>query len=249
MNLRSSRVACLAAFSALTFAAVANEFMSITDQDGNTLLVRPVGAADDSFTFLRQTDNKRFTVPLERLNEASRKTVDEWIERGGHLSTKYEVSVSTGKTRKKTGREDFDDKAVNIEPIVTIKNPDNIETTRGGKLTAIFLGRSVNDRGAIYVFKTQTFDLPALAPTTASAFQLEAVTHQYDDTDNMTFGSRYLGYVILIHDPKTKEIIHAKSVPAALANRDCKAFLKLQDGLYYDDDTLEPKEVITYKTY
>ena len=40
------------------------------------------------------------------------------MEKGGNFRENYEISVETGKTRRKDGSEDFDDKRVNLTPTV-----------------------------------------------------------------------------------------------------------------------------------
>ena len=51
------------------------------------------------------------------------------------------------------------------------------------------------------------------------AFQMKKVSHSYDDRGRYKFGARYLGWVVVIHDPEDERIIHSQSLPAPLAGK------------------------------
>jgi hypothetical protein len=209
--------------------------ISVKDVNGNTLKIRPLSCDAKTLTFVRVKDRKKFTVDLERFDDESRKKIEDWKAEGGHLSSEFEVDVFTGKSAKASGKEDFDDKCVNIDPVVTVKNPDLNRKAKPGKVTVVFLGRPVLNRGGMFVFCSETHDLPSLEGGGSSEFKMKKIYQNYDDRGSAQFGARYLGYVVIIHDPETNEIYHKKSVPTTIAEKYGPLLLKLSPGKVYED--------------
>ena len=162
--------------------------------------------------------------------------VKTWMSKAGNNRRDYEILVETNKNRRTTAREDFDDKRVNLEPLVTIRNPDARISTPAAKMTVLFLGRPVSDSSAYHVFKKILFDVPELAPLGSKVFEIERISAAYDTRGYAKFGARYCGHVVIIHDPTGKEMLDSDSVPPALADKVGLRFLSLKQGETYNRD-------------
>lgn len=208
----------------------------LRNKDGKSLSARLVQLEGDKLTVMRDSDKKQFVLALVQLDEASQSRVGDWVKSGGNRSEKYEIEVSTSKSNKRSELEDYDDRAVTMEPLVVVKNPDVKLTTKAANVTALFLGRPVNDRGGYYVFSTESFELSELEPGKQSVFQMKKFSHTYDNRGYAKYGARYLGWVVFIHEEGGNRIILAKSVPASLADKFTTKFLTLKEETYYDDE-------------
>lgn len=220
------------------FARGESEVMRLIDMNGREMNARLISCDGDKIEVKRESDGKRFTLPVESFDSATRKRIREWMESGGNLVETYEVTVDTGKTRKRDGTEDFDDKRVNLDPKITIRNPHIRLNARGGKVTVLFLGRPVENNSDLYVMGAQTFDLPNLAPLASENFKMERITQAYDNRGYAQFGARYTGYVLLIHEEGTDRILFLRGVPASLASHGAR-LLPLKTGRIYDKSLKE----------
>ena len=227
------RVLLLAAGLSHTTRA-ASEVTSLVDKNGATISARLVSSDGTNLTITRESDQKTFAIPLARLNDASQAAVKTWISQGGNLSEHYGFDVEVGKYRKTNGMDDFDDKRINLDPMVTIRNPDTQLTTHDGKMTALFLGRPVTDSSGFFVFKKVSLDLPKLEPLGSKVFPIGKFTAAYDDRGYAKFGARYLGYVIIIHDATGKKIYDSTSIPSTLVTGFARNFMEFQQGQIYD---------------
>jgi hypothetical protein len=229
-------------FSALTFAIFAtmgalqaNEVV-LRNKDGKSLTVRLVSITGDKLAVMRESDKKQFTLDLTQLDDSSRAKVDDWVKAGGNISERYVVDVSTGKSGRNSNYDYDDERIVSMEPIAVVKNPDINVPTKAAKITVLILGRPVNERGGYYVFSNETFDLPSLEGGKQKAFQMKKFRHSYDDRGSYKFGARYLGWVVLIHDPEDKRIIHSQSLPAPVVGKFGEKFMTLKPMSYYDSE-------------
>jgi hypothetical protein len=213
-----------------------SELVQVVDKQGRAMSARLISSDGTTLTFVRNSDSKEFSVPLTALSDATQTLVSEWVESGGSLVEKYEVTVDTAKNRRKKGGEDFDDKRVNLTPFITVKNPDPKIESREAKVTVVFLGRPVESNTDMFVFRAQEFELPQLKPLGSRTFDMAEISQAYDSRGYAQFGSRYLGYVVLVHEEGGKRIYDAKSVPAFLATTFGAKFLKVQTGKTYDRD-------------
>jgi len=221
-----------------------SEPMEITDVQGRKLTARLVSSDGVNVTVSRVGVAAPVVLQFKQLSETSQKAVTEWVEKGGNLRENYEISMETGKTRKKDGSEDFDDKRVNLSPTVTIRNPDPNFPSREGKVTVLFLGRPVDSSTDIYVFRKQQFDLAQLKALESAGFRVDEISQAYDSRGFAKFGSRYLGYAVLIHDAAGEKIIFTKSVPSSIVNEYGKQLLSLRSDQAYDRD-LKEKTIYT----
>ena len=214
----------------------------LRNKDGKSLTVRLVSITGEKLAVMRESDKKQFTLDVTQLDDASRGKVDEWVKSGGHLSERYSVEFSSGKAGRNSAYEYDDERTVVMEPVIVVKNPDVNLPTKAAKVTALVLGRPLSDRGAYFVFSTETFDLPSLEGGKQSSFLMKKFRHTYDDRGAYKYGSRYLGWVVLIHDSEDKRILHGQSVPTPLAAKFGARLLDLTAESYYDSEL----EVIKY---
>jgi hypothetical protein len=234
-----------AAVFALAGTVQAREVL-LRNTDGKSLSARLMNLEGDKLSVMRESDKKIFSLALSQLDEASRNRVDEWIKDGGNLSEQYEIEVSTAKSNKRSEAEEYDDRAINLEPVIVIKNPDTKRKTKGGELTVVFLGRPINDRSGFFVYSKESFELSSIDTGKQEVFQMKKIRHTYDDRGYAKYGARYLGWVALIHDEEGEAIISGKSVPSTLVDKYGIKLLKLRTELQYDKDLKLMKNVPTY---
>ena len=221
-----------------------DETVTLESTGGSKVTAKLVSSDDAGVTVIRISDQKSFVIPLDKLTDRSKKMVADWKSGGGGLLAKFDIAVTTGKTRKTTAREDFDDKRVTLDPVVTVSNPDTKQATRAAKVTVLFLGKPVADPGAIHVFKTQTFDLASLPHGGKKEFAVGKISSAYDSRGYAKFGARYFGYVVLVHDAEGSVLYSAKAVPSSLEKTGL-AFLRLKAGKSYGKQW-EQVELPTY---
>jgi hypothetical protein len=225
----------LLALLAMAGALHAKEVV-LRNKDGKSLTARLVSITGDKLSVMRESDKKQFTLDLTQLDDASRGKVDDWVKAGGNLSERYVVELSSGKSGKNSPYDYDDERTVSMEPVIVVKNPDVNIPTKAAKVTVLILGRPVRERGAYYVFSTETFDLPSLDGGKQQSFLMKKFRHSYDDRGSYKFGSRYLGWVVLVHDSEDKRIMHSQSVPAPLAAKFSEKFLGLTAEKTYDSE-------------
>jgi hypothetical protein len=224
----------------LDLASAASEPMKIADTGGREMTVRLLSSDGTTVRVLRDSDGQTFALPLSRLNPASQAAIKTWLEKGGGLSQKFEIEVDTGKNRRKTGGEDFDDKRVNLSPKITVKNPDLETEAQNGKVTVLIFGRPVQSNDDLQVLGAQSFELARLKPGTSTLFEMKEISQAYDNRGYAQFGARYLGYVVLIHSPDGKTLYDFQAVPDALGQHGL-GLLKLKPRLTYDKNLIEKK--------
>lgn len=221
--------------AAIHFMSGANgEVVNLEDTGGSSLLAKLVTCDGTNLTVQRISDNKSFTIPISRLTDKSQEAVKAWQSKGGGLIENFTISVATGKNRRTTGQEDFDDKRINLDPVVTITNPDTKIRSREAKVTVLFLGRPVADGSALHVFKKSTFDLPSLEPGGIRDLRIGKISAAYDSRGYSKFGARYAGYVVIVHDADVSNVFTSKGVPTALVASNCLGYLGLKNGHNYD---------------
>lgn len=194
------------------------EPVTLVDVKGGSITVEIQSYDATNVIVKRTSDQKEFTIPLDRLHDDSKKIVSDWKEKNPNAagSGKFTLLVTTGKNRRTTGKEDFDDKRINLEPKISVKNSDKVESMEA-KLTVIFLGRPVDTNSDMSVLGKQSFDLTKLAPGEQKEFEMSKISSAYDNRGYAKFGARYLGYVVLIHDQEGKKMQMIESIPSTVA--------------------------------
>lgn len=208
----------------------------LRNKDGKSMIARLVTITGDRVTVVRDSDKKQFTLDLGQLDDASRGKVNEWVEAGGNLSERFVVEFSSGKSGKNSTYAYDGERTVSMEPVIVVKNPEVNVPTKAAAVTAVILGRPTKEGSAYYVFSTETFDLPSLEGGKQQSFLMNQFRHTYDDRGSYKYGSRYLGWVVLIHDPEDSRVMHSQSVPATLAGKFGGKFLTLTAKKTYDAD-------------
>lgn len=227
----------IAALSVAT-AQADSEPVTLTSTAGKSLVARLRSLDSGKITVIRD-DKKIFEMPVTSLDEKSQAIIKDWEDKGGNLSYKFNAEVDTGITRKTTGSEDFDDQRVTLNPTIVIKNPDIHRKTVAAKVTAVFLGRPVDNASKLYVFKAQTFDLAQLDPLGTTKFTVEKISQAYDRRGYGKFGARYIGYALLVHD--TEGTIHLiQSIPSNIADNS-RELLNLKSETTYGKNLVEAK--------
>lgn len=213
------------------------ETIDVTDKEGRVITARLVTYDGKNVEIFRISDSKTFKVPIDTLSDKTRAAIDLWVKSGGNLVEKYEVTVNTGKTSRRIDGFDYsDEKRVNLEPDITVKNPHATMESRPLQITIIFLGRPTTSRTNMYVFSTQTFDIPKLAPLTSKKFKVDPISKSYDDSGSYRYGSRYLGYIWIIHNKLQTETIASASVPSSLTNKPLLKYLDMKSESYYSEN-------------
>ena len=210
--------------------------INVTDTKGRGITATLVSCDGTNLKIIRLSDSKPFTLPLDGLNNATKGAVKRWMAAGANLTELYEITVDTGKSSKTTGRDDFDDKRINLVPTVTVKNADPNNRSKPNQLTVLFLGRPVDSTTDIYVFRKQSFELPKIDPLTSKPFDVSPISQAYDNRGYARFGSRYTGYVWIIHENGTNRVIASGSVPKSLAEKHGEKFLELREEGVYNRD-------------
>ncbi len=229
--------ALLALTSLALFSGSASaQIINVTDTAGRGITAKLVSCDGKNLKIIRQSDSKAFTLPLSGLNGATKGAVKRWMAVGGNLSEIYQVLVDTGKTSRTSIEDDFDDKRVNLTPTITVTNGDSKNPSKPQQLTIFFLGRPVETTTDIYVFRKQSFSLPKIEPLTSKAFEVSAISEAYDNRGSVKFGSRYLGYAWLIHEPDGSRVITSGSIPSSLAEKYKEKLLDLREEGTYNKD-------------
>lgn len=225
-----------------------SETLDITDIKGRSFTANLVKSDATSVDVVRISDSKTFSLPLASLDEKTRSAIGDWVKKGGNLSQAFEISMNTGKTSRTTGAEDFDDKRVNLSPIVTVKNPSSVQETKPLQMTILFFGRPVSSTTDIHVFRKQTFDLPKISPLASKDFPVDPISEPYDNRGYAQFGSRYLGYAWVVHNSTETEIVASASVPSSISSKHGEDVLKLDAGATYTKElTLVPVPVSRFR--
>ncbi len=214
------------------------ETIDITDTKGRSFAADLVACDGKTIEICRKSDSKKFTLPLSSLDEKTNTSVKTWMKKGGNLSRTFEVAVNTGKTSRTTIGEDFDDKRVNLSPVVTVKNPNSSRKTAPLEITVLFFGRPVDSTTDIHVFRKQTFELPEIEPLGTKDFPVEAISKPFDNRGYAKFGARYLGYAWIIHDSSKKDIVASTSVPSTISSKHGETVLKLEAETTYTKDLI-----------
>jgi hypothetical protein len=220
-------------------SALHAEIMTLEDLQGRKLEAELVSLDGQSLTVTRTTDKKTFTLQLANLMPTSRLAVEQWKEKGGSAANSFSIAVSIEKNGKKTSNEDFDDKRVNLEPVITLTNMDSKRPSGPVTVTALFLGKPVLDVSAMYVFRKETIQIPELEPSASKDLEIGKISAAYDDRGYAKHGARYSGYVILVHEPGQTKIYASKSIPASLVESNASVYFKLESKKSYDKNFKE----------
>jgi hypothetical protein len=219
----------------VTFLALCSQLsaessqVSLTNLSGQTIKVSLQKYTKSTVTVQLRANRKIHTLQLTDLDNASLTKIKAWQEAGGGLSNDFEIDFNPGKTTRSA--DSYDNRSLVIKPVVTIKNGDNNLATQGAEVTVITLGKPAADTSLIKVFQKEKHKLPALDGLGQYIVTNGTYRTTYDDR-GYKYGTKYMGYVVLVHRGKT--IITSKSLPESLAEKFGAKFFKLQSGMLYD---------------
>lgn len=211
----------------------ADKAVTLTNKAGKSLKAYLLTSDDQSVTVKMANARKnKYTIAFSALSAGSVAKIEEWKKNGGGLSEDFEITFKSGKSSALSTRENYDDRTLNLSPEVTIKNTDYKVKSGAKKVTLVLFGKSVISSRAYYVFSNETKDLTPLEEGAEETLQFKKIKIDYDDRGYAKYGSRYHGYVVLVHDGNG-ELSEMKAVPTTLLKHE-KGLLKLKANRFYD---------------
>lgn len=222
-------------FSMLPMVATAEEFLTISDNQGKQVEVSPVSTDGKNFTFARKADSKRFTIQLEDLDTVSQKEVKLWFKEGKHLASEYEIDVNvrdddSGDTivrgNFKRGFVSRDIESLTFKPRVTISNKSLGQSTKPAEVCVMTVFKVASAPKVNRVYSIQYFDLPELGSTKNHVEQLPETGGRFNEYRS----PEYVGYIVLLTDPNTKEVLAVEAEPASLVGDDPSKLVGLKRG-------------------
>lgn len=233
-------------FSLSALLCAQDDAMTIVSKDGQPLQVTLKSLKDEKVSFVITKTRKSFTVPITKLDLPSQKKIRAWKLAGGGASTQFEIDLATGKSNQLSKFERYDDRSLVMTPEVKIMNTSGSDSSaKDLSVTVLILGRSVLDRNKMFIFAKEEHELPVLDPRKEASFKLKKIEASYDDrgNDGSEYGSKYLGYVVLIH--QGKKIISQKAVPKTM-DKYGKLWFGVEKDQYYSN-TLELEKSDRYR--
>lgn len=219
------------AFLPYTYAA--GDSATLTMENGKSGQVQLLRSTDTQVTFKSLKNRQVTTLNLDKLDASSRKTIEEWKKAGGGASIEYDIDFVSGKSNRKSANEDYDDRRLVLKPKITISNKDRNTPTKKATMTVLILGRPVDDRNAIFILGKEIQKIDPIQPLEKTVATLEPVISEYDNKGSAQFGSKYLGYAVLIHEGNST-LLAAKSVPKTMVDNYGLMLLKLEVAKRYD---------------
>lgn len=119
--------------------------VSLTSLDGKTIQVNLKSSTDTEVTFQILSNKRVYTLSLDKLDVASKGKIKKWKAAGGGASDSYKISFSSGKSNRSSPDDHYDDRQLELTPIVTIVNSDRNAPTKASKITILVLGRPVEE--------------------------------------------------------------------------------------------------------
>lgn len=205
----------------------------LTSTDGKTLKVKMTGFKDDTVEVLSLSNRKTYNIPLNKLDEESQEIVNEWTKEGGHLSTRFDIDYTSGKTDRLEDANDYDDRLLELSPRFTVTNDFGNTSTRPVKMVTLILGRPVLERRKISILAKEEFDVPSIKPQKSSTFALKKLEVKYDDNQSAQYGSKYIGYAVFLIS--NDEAVYSKYTPATVKTKFGETLLEAEKG-----DNLNP---------
>jgi len=175
-------------------------------------------------------DRKSYQLKLADLDEASNKAIQKWVAEGGNLSRKIEIAYNSGKRASVSKNEGYDDKAYVFNPEVILKNNSQAKDTSPLRISIALLGRPVQESTAVSVKWVELADCTAIEPMQEKTIKFSNVQWEYDNRGYAQYGSRYLGYLVVVKS-KTGKILASKSLPEKTGER----LLPMMDQILIND--------------
>ncbi|MBK1792399.1 hypothetical protein [Persicirhabdus sediminis] len=218
-------------FFTLCLSAFASDSIQLKNKEGKSVHVTLVKLEHGTVYF--KFNGKTGKYKLTDLHEDSQKEVKKWKENGGGGSTSISITFASGKKNRGDNLGDFDDRKFYIAPTINYQNTDTQLTTSQLKSHVVLLGRPVNNKSLYHVLKVQKDEIKPIQARSNKEISVKPITVQYDDRGYATFGSKYIGYAILLTD-KNNNIIASKSVPSTLADKFGPLLIDVKQDKFYD---------------
>jgi len=217
-------------------AASGSSFRDFSNTEGTRIRAKLVDFRGDEITIIRESDGRRFTIPLAMLSEADRDFAREWhAARLEKTPPRLEVTVKRGREDVPTADDSNDDRHINFRPGVDIENKEVARDLTGLRGTVVILGQSVLEANELKVMTKQNFTVSLSAREKAS-WKGNLVRFKYDDyPDNgHAYGHKYGGYIVLIESRQGSPYLirGSRSTWRKMARFD--ALKRLEDGATYD---------------
>lgn len=197
----------------------------LTNSQGQSIKVKLVGFEDGVVDILLLKNRKTSKLKMIDIDETSQEIVNKWVKEGGHLSTRFEIDYSSGKSDRAKYRAYYNERrSVKLEPRVTIKNGFGSKHTRPVKMTVLVLARPVRDKSDLYVLAKERFDIPSLAPHKSTTVALKEVETEYDESNYYKQGYKYVGYAVFLES--NDEVVATKYTPATVESKYGVSLLK-----------------------
>jgi len=196
-----------------------SEETTIKDVSGKILEVRFEDFSKEKGVELISLSNrKKYTIPLDKLDEESQAKVNEWVKKGGHLSKDFLLAFMPGKNSKPDKKED--DKAgktkkkkqkkpstqETLNPKVKITNDSVRKASSPVTLEVILIGRPLSDKNSAIVSHIKNFEIPSLKAKENKDFEFGPVVFQaFKETKE---GAEYFGFALFA--VSNEEVVSAK---------------------------------------
>jgi len=222
---------CLLSFS---FVNLVFAETILTNTEGKDISVHLIKADKEKVWFSIKKGSKAMAYDLDKLDEKSRETIENWVKGGGMASDNMEVLFFPGKRNRSDEGEDFDDREYKFKSKIRIENKDLKLDTAAGKAYVLFLGKPVRYRGKNCMVARQEINISALKPLQEKEFLGQSFSFKYDDKDNgEIYGAHYRGYVLIIKN-EAGTVMYTKAIPKSLLDAGPEKLLNLEVGAVYD---------------
>jgi hypothetical protein len=141
---------------------------------------------------------------------------------------RLDARVYSAKSDRISKREKYDDRAVRMTFKLEVTNQEYKQKLENAKATLIAFAKHVtrSDELKVMLRHETTFSLD---PLQKYAHETPVVSFEYDDEDSAQHGHKYLGYLLVIQNPKG-EYLTVRSTPPMFGNEVEKVMaLKVKD--------------------
>ncbi len=183
----------------MTVPALAGPKFTVRDTEGRPLDIELIAATGETFTFRRQDDRQRFTLPLEKVDAASRELIAAKAASLGPEVPELAAEVVVGKRRKKDGYYMVNQ---TVTCTVKIKNTSLELPCPELKAKIAFIGQDRRTPSKYSILATREFPVEIEPGGTATEIVKEFTTRY--DSDNKGTGNiggyEYTGYLLTLFD-------------------------------------------------
>lgn len=206
--------------------------VTLKSADGKSITCELISLEGEVIEFTNSANRKKYKLPLERLDEASKKIVLDWSKSPASKSSRMKIQTNIVRGNKKSQMENYDDRQVTVTPKVTVENGDSQKGSAPAEVVTVTFATPVNTPNTYYVITSQKVAVPALEPLSDHPVTFASGSIIYDNKKYAKHGNRYYGYVTLLL--VDGEVIASESHPRGAFSEVSSAILmKLQAGRQY----------------